>query len=263
MASASDALGFNCVLVTGGGGGIGKAMAQYFVLKGKKVLIAGRTESNLKSSATEVGAAGYYLLDTGKISEIPAFVAKITKEHPELDCIVNNAGVQRPIEVLKNDDFLSKADQEIDINIRGPMHLTLNLLPHLQSKPAAVIMNVSSVLGFIPFSIINPVYNGTKAWLHFWSMNLRTQLQQGGSKIRVVEIAPPTVATDLHRERAHPDDNKKHHNSKALSIEEFMDVVAKKLEQGDDLITAGMGEDVVKKWNEAFGATYAEAAGYK
>ncbi|EOD43717.1 putative short-chain dehydrogenases protein [Neofusicoccum parvum UCRNP2] len=259
---SSGNLNFSCALVTGGGGGIGKALSEYLVKKGKKVVIAGRTESTLASTAKEIDATGYYVLDTGEISSIPSFVKKITSEHPELDCIINNAGVQRPLQVLENEpsDFLDKADQEININIRGPMHLTLNLLPHFKSKPnGAVVMNVSSVLGYIPFSIINPVYNGTKAWLHFWSMNLRTQLKD--TNIRVVEIAPPTVATDLHRERQDPDDNKKDKNPSALSVEEFMGEVSKKLEEGDETIGAGMGADVVEKWFGAFGEQYAKAAG--
>jgi len=66
-----------------------------------------------------------------------------------------------------------------------------------------VIMNVSSVLGFVPYSIINPIYNGTKAFVHFWSMTQRTQLK--GSNVRIVEIVPPSVGTDLHRERENPD----------------------------------------------------------
>ncbi|KAM0438600.1 hypothetical protein ACHAPT_001352 [Fusarium lateritium] len=254
-------LGFQCAVVTGGGGGIGKAISQYFISKGKKVLIAGRTESNLQSTAKEIGAAGYYVLDTGKTSDIPSFVRDITSEHPELDCLVNNAGVQRPLKVLDgNEDFLQKADQEIDINIRGPMHLALGLIPHLQTKPSALIINVSSVLGFIPFSIINPVYNGTKAWLHFWSMNLRTQLKNGGSNIRVVEVAPPMVGTDLHRERDNPDDNKKEYDASSLSVEEFMDEVAKKLERGDETIGAGKGSEVIDRWYKAFGDQYSKAA---
>lgn len=259
----SENLDFKCALITGGGGGIGKAIAQYFIAKGKKVLIAGRTESKLEASAKEIGAAGHYVLDTGKVAEIPAFVKKITAEHPELDCIVNNAGVQRPLEILKDDDFLAKADEEIDINIRGPMHLALGLLPHLQTKPSALIVNVSSVLGFVPFSIINPVYNGTKAWMHFWSMNLRTQLRQAGSKVKVVEIAPPTVATDLHRDREDPNDNKKDNNPNALGIEEFIDEISKKMENGDEMIAAGMGNDLVGKWYDAYGETYNKASGGK
>ncbi|KFA68374.1 hypothetical protein S40285_02493 [Stachybotrys chlorohalonatus IBT 40285] len=258
--SAESHLFFKCAVITGGGGGIGKAIAEYFIAQGKKVLLAGRTESKLKTTADEIGAAGYYVLDTGKVADIPGFVEKVVADHPELDCIVNNAGVQRPLEIIKDDDFLNKADQEIDINVRGPMHLTLTLLPHFKAKPAALVINVSSVLGFIPFSIINPVYNGTKAFLHFWSMNLRTQLEHAGTNIKVVEIAPPTVATDLHREREDPDDNKKENNPSALSVDEFMRDVAKKLQRGDDTISAGMGEGIVDKWFEAFGPKYQESA---
>merc|ERR1711988_479180 len=240
-----DKLNFKCAVITGGAGGIGRAMAEYFIANGKKVLLAGRTESNLQETSKSIGAAGYYVLDTGKTADIPSFVEKITKEHPELDCLVNNAGVQRPIEVVRMDavDFLSKADQEIDINIRGPMHLALTLLPHLQSKPSATIINVSSVLGFVPFSIINPVYNGTN--------------------VRVVEIAPPMVETDLHRERVDPDDNKKEKNSMALSLKEFMDEISAKLENGDDMITAGPGNDMVRKWYDAYGGIYSQVSGGK
>ncbi|KZL83376.1 short-chain dehydrogenase [Colletotrichum incanum] len=260
MAPSTNNLGFECAVITGGAGGIGKVMAQDFISKGKKVLIAGRTESKLQDTVKEIGAAGYYVLDTGDVESIPDFVKRITEDHPELDCLVNNAGVQRPLEILKDDDFLSKADQEININIRGPMHLALGLLPHLQTKKSALIINVSSVLGFIPFSIINPVYNGTKAWLHFWSMNLRTQLKNGGSKVRVVEIAPPTVATDLHRERSDPNDNKKENNPNALSVDEFMEEVASKLENGDETIGPGMAGEVIDRWYSAFGEQYAKAA---
>lgn len=153
------------------------------------------------------------------------------------------------MKILEDPDFLTKADQEIDINIRGPMHLTLGLLPHFRTKKdGAVIMNVSSILGFVPFSVINPVYNGTKAWLYFWSMTLRTQLEQGGAgKIRVVEIAPPTVATDLYRERENPDDNKKDNNPDALSVDEFIEEVAAKLENGNDMIGAGTSTGIVEK----------------
>lgn len=261
MSSSQDkGLNFTTAVVTGGGGGIGKAMAKYFISKGKTVLIAGRTESNLQSTSKEIGAAGYYVLDTGKTADIPAFIQKITSEHPELDCLVNNAGVQRPIHALTSDDYLEKADQEIDINIRGPMHLALGLLPHFKTKSSALIVNVSSVLGFVPFSIINPVYNGTKAWLHFWSMNLRTQLKKGGAEsIRVVEIAPPMVESDLHRERENPDDNKKSHTKVALTMEEFMDEVVGKMERGDEMITAGLGNGMVEKWYEAFGEPYSKA----
>lgn len=253
-------LNFNCALVTGGGGGIGKAIAEYFLSKGKKVLICGRTEANLASTYKEIKCAGYYVLDTGDISKIPDFIKKVTKEHPDLDCLVNNAGVQRPLQVLKDDpaELLAKADNEIDINIRGPMHLAVGLLEHFKSKPAALIINVSSVLAFIPFSIINPVYNGTKAWLHSWSMALRVQLKD--TNVKVVEIAPPQVGTDLHRDREDPDDNKKHKSHTSLDVDEFMAEVAERLERGDETISAGPGQPIMEQWFEAYGEKFDGAA---
>ncbi|RAL15378.1 putative short-chain dehydrogenases/reductase [Aspergillus homomorphus CBS 101889] len=259
---ASPVLNFRCALVTGGGGGIGKALFSYLISKGKKVIIAGRTESKLKETAQEIGATAYYVLDTGRVDQFPSFIAQITSEHPDLDCLINNAGVQRPLKLLEEEpeDVLGRADQEIDINIRGPMHLTLGLLKHFKSKPdGALIVNVSSVLGFVPFAVINPVYGGTKAWLHFWSMNFRTQLSKGGyEKIRVVEIVPPSVATDLHRERDDPDDNKKDKNPSVLSVEEFMEEVSVKLEHGDKVIAPGMSDDIVRRWYEQYGEFYEE-----
>jgi len=258
-------LDFKCALVTGGGGGIGRAISEYFLSQGKKVIICGRTESKLEAAAKEMKGVSYYVLDTGDIPAIPNFIKKVTAEHPDLDCIVNNAGVQRPLDVneMKPDDFLQKADQEISININGPMHLAIGLLPHFKQKPGAIIMNVSSVLGYIPTSVINPVYNGTKAWTHFWSMNLRTQLEKSGSNVRVVEIAPPTVSTDLHRERQDPNDNKKEKNSSALSVEEFMDDVVAGWKSDKHIIGAGPSKKVLDRWYGEFGNDYAKATGSK
>jgi short-subunit dehydrogenase involved in D-alanine esterification of teichoic acids len=139
--------------------------------------------------------------------------------------------VERPVDI--SNFYFPKVDQEIDINIRGPMHLAIGLVEHFKSKPLATIVNVSSVLGYTPTSIINPVYNGSKAWLHFWTMTLRTQLSESsdGKNVEAIEIAPPTVATDLHgnRHRQAPDDNKKDKNPNALDVSEFMGFMRKGL----------------------------------
>ncbi|KAE8149905.1 NAD(P)-binding protein [Aspergillus avenaceus] len=259
----SNLSSFTCALVTGGGGGLGKAIASYLLGKGKKVIIAGRTEHTLRQTAQEIGATDYFVLDTGVNSQIPSFIQTLVTKYPEIDCLINNAGVQRPLQIVKDDpsDFLTKADQEIDINIRGPMHLTLGLLEHFKSKESGVIMNVSSILAFVPFSVINPVYNGTKAWLHFWSMNLRTQLARAGyEKIKVVEIAPPSVGTDLHRDREDPDDNKKDKNPNALTVDEFMGFFSVGLERGDDIIAPGLSQGVVDNWYKEFGPFYERLA---
>ncbi|KAI1612221.1 short-chain dehydrogenase [Exophiala viscosa] len=249
-------------VITGGAGGIGRAMAECLIKHGKKVIIAGRTESNLKKTSEEIGATAYYVLDTGKTDMVAEVSKKIIAEHPEVNCLVNNAGVQRPFQfpgVQEDQDYsfdLSKADQEIDINIRGPMHLTVLFLPHLLEKKGGIVINVSSVLGFLPSSVINPVYNGTKAWVHFFTLNLRTQY---AGKVKVVEIAPPTVSTALHRERTDPNDNSKEKNQSALTLEEFITEVEAGWKEGKDLIAPGPAGAVVSTWQEVLGQKYENA----
>lgn len=256
--SSPKILDFKCALITGGAGGLGFAMAEYFISIGKKVIIVGRTEEKLKEASPKLKGAPYYLLDTGNVSELKPIVEKITKEHPELDCLINNAGVQRPLDVVNMD--LEKADNEININIRGPLHLATLLLPHLSKQKVGVIMNVSSVLGFVPYSIINPVYNGTKSFIHFWSTVQRKQITLAYPNMRVVEIVPPSVGTDLHRERENPDDNKKHLGATAsLTIEEFMDEVRQGFENDQNEIGAGKAIELMADWQEKFGSKFDKA----
>ena len=249
-------LDFQCAVVTGGAGGLGFVMAEWFIQQGKKVILVGRTESNLKEASSKLNNASYYVLDTGKISDIPDFAKKVVKEHPEVDCLVNNAGVQRPLDVT--DLNLGWLDQEIDINVRGPIHLANAFLPHFLSKKHAVIANVSSVLGIVPFSIVNPGYNGTKAYMHFYSEAQRVQLAH--TPVRVVEILPPQVATALHRDRVDPADNTPEKSPTSLTPEQFMQEVAEQLQQDKDVVTAGPGKKLVGQWYDTFGQTFAGAA---
>lgn len=99
--------------------------------------------------------------------------------------------------------------------------------------------------------------------MHFWSMNLRSQLEQGGAQnIRVIEIAPPTVSTDLHRERKDPSDNKKDKNASALGVDEFLDQIVEGWKNEKDTIGAGPSSAVVERWFNEFGPDYKKAAGH-
>ncbi|KAH6680703.1 hypothetical protein B0J14DRAFT_558046 [Halenospora varia] len=149
---APKTLGFKCALITGGGGRIGRAMAEYLISIGKKTIIVGRTEKTLARTAKELGNnTTYYVLDTGDIPSIEPFVKKLIREHPQVDCLINNAAVQSVQEINSFD--LSKADTELNINIRGPLHLAMLQLPHLRTHLSSTVINASSLLGFIP--IIN------------------------------------------------------------------------------------------------------------
>lgn len=182
--SNAKILDFKCAIITGGGGGLGFAMAEYFIKQGKKVIIVGRTESNLKEASEKLkNDTAWYTLDTGDVANLKSKLDTILKEHPEVDCLINNAGVQRPLDV--DNLNLEKADNEININIRGPIYLATHILPHLKTKEAGVIMNVSSVLGFLPTSIINPIYNATKSFIHSWTTVQRTVLSKTAPHIKV------------------------------------------------------------------------------
>lgn len=290
MAPESTLSLIETAVITGGGGGIGRAMAEALIQAGKKVILVGRTEANLKSTASSIGAAGYYVLDTGDTAAIPGVVDRILADHPDVNCLVNNAGVQRPfqfpgVQEQRHQEYgfdLARADEEIDINIRGPMHLTLRFLPHLttprsKDKPGVgvgVVINVSSILGFLPLQVINPVYGGTKAWVHFFTMNLRSQYNnnnnpassssESSERLRVVEIVPPTVTTALHRDRTDPADNSKEKNKAAMSVQEFMHVVVAGFKDGSDIIAPGPAGQLVKVWYDALGPSYeAAVAGQK
>jgi short-subunit dehydrogenase involved in D-alanine esterification of teichoic acids len=260
----------DAAVVTGGNSGIGKAIASSLIQAGKKVILVGRSEDSLKAATKELDAAAYYILDTGNVEAIPHTVDQILKSHPDVNCLINNAGVQRPFQFPNingkgtNQEYsfdLARADEEVAINVRGPMYLCVKFLEHFTALPdhkQGVIMNVSSILGFLPSSTINPCYNGTKAWVHMFSTNMRTQYAKSG-KIKVVEIAPPSVTTALHRDRTDPNDNSKEKNKTAMSVDDFMDEVRKGWEEGKDVIAPGPAGVVVDAWYQAMGERYEKA----
>lgn len=158
----------------------------------------------------------------------------------------------------KATDFISMGSTEINVNIRGPIALAVHLLPHFKTKPYASIMNVTSGLAYTPFLVSCPIYNATKAFMHSFTLNLRTQLQHDNTTkhISVIEIVPPMVATDLHRDHSDPDNNKKEKNSHTLSLEEFMDDITAGWKNGDDTVAAGMAKMSVKTWFDSYGKLY-------
>jgi len=182
------------VLITGGGTGIGRAFAEALHAKGAKVIIAGRRAEVLKEVADANPGMLFEVLDVADAAAIPAFAAKITAEHPDLNTVVSNAGIMKA-EGLSNGDFDIERMQEIvDINWWGTVRLASALLPHLLTRPAATFVTVSSGLAFVPLAM-TPTYSATKAAIHSWSQSLRRQLKD--TNVKIVEWAPPGVATDL------------------------------------------------------------------
>ena len=182
------------ILITGGGSGIGKAMAEALHARGAKVIIAGRRQSALDAVAAANPGMATAVLDVENPDDITAFAVRVTADHPDLNVVINNAGIMIAEDLTADPIDLSVAEQIIAINLLGPIRLTAALLPHLKTKTSATVVTVSSGLAFVPLAT-TPTYNATKAAIHSWSQSLRHQFKD--TSIKVVEWAPPAVATDL------------------------------------------------------------------
>jgi uncharacterized oxidoreductase len=189
----------NTILITGGGSGIGRGLAEAFHALGNTVIIAGRRQQMLDETvaANPVIANSRMRsaqLDIGSAAAIRAFAAKMAKEYPALNVVIHNAGIMRLENLLEQPEELIDAEAVITTNLLGPMRLTAALLPQLKKQPAATIMTVSSGLAYLPMAM-TPTYCATKAAIHSYSLTLRFQLR--GTKIEVLELVPPYVQTEL------------------------------------------------------------------
>ena len=182
------------VLITGGGTGIGRAFAEALHAKGAKVIIAGRRAAPLTEVVAANPGMAYVVLDVADPAAIRSVAAQVIADHPALNVVINNAGVMKIEDLSQGQIDLALVEETLNINLLGTIRLTAALLPHLLTQKDATVVTVSSGLAFVPLAA-TPVYNATKAAIHSWSQSLRHQLK--GTSVKVVEWAPPAVATDL------------------------------------------------------------------
>ena len=151
------------VLVTGGASGIGLALAARLLVAGSRVIVCGRRESALRAAAAAHPGLVTRACDLAREEERVALAEWVVREHPALDVLVNNAGIQRRFRLDEPEPW-RETREELAINLDAPVHLTLVLLPHLRTRPCAAVVNVTSGLAFVPLAIA-PVYCATKAAL--------------------------------------------------------------------------------------------------
>jgi uncharacterized oxidoreductase len=245
----------NTILVTGGGTGIGRGLAESLLRLGNQVIIAARRREPLQAVAEANPGMQILSLDQGDAGDIRRFAIELTDRYPELNVVVNNAGIQRVEDLTTGGP--GTAEQTVAIDLLGPIRLTAALLQTLLARPHAAIVNVTSGLAFMP-SALTPTYCATKAALHSYTQSLRFQLRD--TSVQVIEIIPPQVQTALQGERGF--------DPKAMPLDEYITETMTLLQtqpQADEIVVErakrfrfaerdGVYHDIYPAFNEAMTA---------
>ena len=202
----------NTILITGGGSGIGRGLAESFHKLGNQVIIAGRGNKNLDETTSANAGMKSIKVDMTSFDSIKTFAAQITTDYPSLNAVIHCAGVMVPEDLVNGKNFQSDDDLTVNTNLLGPIRLTEELLPSLRKQTRAAIMTVSSGLAFVPLAM-TPTYCATKAAIHSYTQSLRYQLKD--TSIQVIELIPPYVQTTLMGDSQANDPN-------AMPLNEFI-----------------------------------------
>jgi uncharacterized oxidoreductase len=184
----------NTILITGGGGGIGYELTKQLTALGNTILITGRDQAKMNRAKAAFPNIHTFQSDVSDPKAIATLYEQVTKQFPELNILINNAGIMLKISIHDKAGSLEDITREIAINLSGPILMVKQFLPHLKAKSEAAIMNVSSGLAFVPLPIA-PVYCAAKAGLHSFTESLRVQLKS--TKVKVFDLAPPATQTEL------------------------------------------------------------------
>lgn len=184
----------NTIFIPGATSGIGLALAVALQDKGNRVIVGGRRQQLLDQIAAEHPGIDAVRIDTADADSIAAVATQVLTEHPDLNVLITMAGVMKIEDWHTPQGFLASAESTITINVLGTIRLIAAFIEHLQTRPQATVITVSSGLGFTPLKV-TPSYNASKAAVHLLTETLR--LQFADSTVEFKELEPPAVRTDL------------------------------------------------------------------
>lgn len=209
------------ILITGGSSGIGLEMVKQLSQQGATIIITGRNPDALNKTKLQFPNVHTFQSDVSEPEDIRQLFKDVTQRFPKLNIIINNAGAMRLIDLQNHSMDLENMTQEIDINLTGTIQMIHQFLPHLLQQPTAAIVNVSSGIAFMPYSVA-PVYSATKAGVRAYTQALRLQLED--TNVKVFEMIPPGVNTNLQNEwiiKPKP--------SQMMGVDKMVNVVVKSL----------------------------------
>lgn len=184
------------ILITGGTSGIGLEFVSQLNKLGANIIITGRNLETLNDTKRWFSNIHTVQSDVSNPRDIEKLYGEVTKQFPDLNIIINCAGVMRQIDLHNNEFDIDKITNEIDTNLSGTIQMVHQFLPHLMKQKSAAIINVSSAIAFMSYSIA-PVYSASKAGVHAYTKALRLQLSK--TNVKVFEVLPPGVKTNLQK----------------------------------------------------------------
>jgi uncharacterized oxidoreductase len=226
------------VLITGGSSGIGLGLAEAFHSRGSTVIVCARDQRGLAAVADKLPGVVALSCDVADERQRRDLAEEVPRRFPGLDTLINNAGVQKYVDLKQGYAVVKNGADEITVNFVAVVELTALFIEHLLSRPSAAVINVSSALAFTPMPS-TAIYNATKAAVHTYSLVLRQQLK--GTSVEVVEIVPPLVDTNLNREGRDAVGQK----FRGMSVQEYIPTVVKGLEDDVDTIFSSDKADLL------------------
>lgn len=221
------------VLITGGGSGIGAGLAGAFHARGAQVIVAGHRRERVEAVAARHPGMHAEVVDVADPQQVAELAVRVRDRWPRLTTVINSAGIQHLFDFAEPGPVdPAELGREVDVNLKGTIYVVNALLPLLQAQPRSRLVNVGSGLGYVPLAAA-PIYSATKAAVHSYTIALRRQLRD--SSVQVVELIPPVVATDLHR-------NLDQTPPRAMELDAFVDAAMAGLDAGRDEIVVGLAK---------------------
>lgn len=225
----------NTILITGGTGGFGFEFASKLIAMGNTVIITGRNVEKLQEVKSRLPTIHIIQSDVSKAEDIISLFEKVTKQFPELNILINNAGEMRKLSLHQKHD-LQDITREIEINLMGPIRMVQQFLPHLKTKKTATILNVTSGIALMAFPL-SPIYSASKSGLRAYTQTLRVQLKN--TDIKVIELVAPGSTTPLNDKFLNEDGFS---TSALMAPDKIVDAALKGMQNDKDEIYPGLAK---------------------